>query len=565
MRKAFYGILSLFLLVSCTNPTGQEARVPNDGNKPILTDEYFVSEADAQVIANEFFSEGGLTLLGTDGTEALRSNESGNLPSYYIFTKDNEGFVIVSASEIAYPILGYSKESTIDLENLPDGLRYMLDVYSGGINEGRRQGRKPSDDIKRLREFLKLKASDPAGEVVVASLLKDIAWDQMPYYNAYTPNPQVPVGCVATATSQIMRYWKYPEKAVGHHSYNSRNFGLLSFDFNHIFDWANMPAATLTAPNEDIAILCYGVAVAINMNFDYAYNGGSGAVHRDVPPALYRHYGYPKNIMHVQRANYDADVWTQMVKNELDNGRPVQYGGTGSGGGHSFVLDGYDSTDLFHVNWGWAGQSNGWFKLTALDPDDLGTGGGSGGFNNHQDMLINFAPPARIEGDNNETIEDDEQDSDNGVLDNGVNYETVMVFNPLNFFIRYTKFDHLITTSGGSGYIAYLTKNITVETGNAIEYAIEISVNDPSAYPKLAIYIDYDDDGKFATKTASGEKIYETPSGEQADFVKGTYIIPKDAKKGLHRMRVVTSDIIARDPNKSMGSGEVEDYYITIK
>lgn len=256
----------------------------------------------------------------------------------------------------------------MDMDNLPCGLEMMLGDYRQEITQARRLSLEPDAEVKSLRAALR--AKDPQGEVVVTPLMDDIKWDQMPYYNALCPTPQVPVGCVATATSQILRFWKYPERAKGSHSYRSKKFGVLSHDFNYALDWDAMPKDKLDAANYDIARFCYGVAVSMDMNFDYAYNGGSGTVHGNVPPALIRFYGYPKTVTRVARYAYSDEDWLAMMKNELDHGRPIQYGGSGKGGGHSFVLDGYDNKDFFHVNWGWGGQSNGWFKLDAMNPDE---------------------------------------------------------------------------------------------------------------------------------------------------------------------------------------------------
>lgn len=567
MRKVFYGFLSLFLLVSCTNHAGQGARIPDICEESIAEDAYFVSESEAQAIATDFFDGSDVTLIGTDHNGGLRSipTADAGLPSYYIFTTGDRGFVIISASETAYPILGYSATSSIDLQDMPDGLRYLLGIYSGNVNTARRGRTAPSESMRRLRKHLKLRAKDSAGKVKVQPLLNDIEWDQSPYYNALTPDPQVPIGCVATATSQILRYWKYPDKAVGHHQYTSRMFGDISFDFNHTFDWGKMPAATLNAPNKDIAILCYGVAVAINTNFNYSYDGGSSAIHRRVPYALYRHYGYPKSLLNVHRSNYDDATWTAMVKKELDNHRPVQYGGSGDDGGHSFVIDGYDSTDLFHVNWGWGGISNGWFKLNAMNPDDLGTGGGAGEFNKDQDMIINFAPPAHINGDQHDAVPDDSEEDSNRVYDNGVKFDDIYVFNPLDFFIRYTSFGNVVTTSNGRGYSTHFTKNITVAAGGTLPYAVEVNVNEDDIRPKIAIYIDFDDNGKFDLGIGSTEKVAESPAGQFAPILKGTYNVPATAPKGMHRMRVVTSNLSTCDPNAFLPNGEIEDYYITIE
>ena len=562
MRKTLYGFFGVIILLfaSC-NQVVDSSRLPNSEDQTIVSDEYFISESDAEAIA-ESFLDGDFALLGSDSSDALRSSGSSNLPSYYIFTRAEGGYVIVSATESAYPILGYSEVGSIDLNNLPDGLKYILGLYSADIQSARKGNVAPSEKVKHLRNMLGLRAADPVGTIVVEPLLGNIAWNQSPFYNALTPNPSVPIGCVATATSQILRYWKYPDKAVGHHSYESPMFGTISFDFNHTFDWDNMPEEELTEPNQDIAILCYAVAVGVNMNFNYGFNGGSGAVHSDVPPALYRHFGYPKNITAIRRADFEDEAWLSIMKNELDNKRPIQYGGTGSGGGHSFVLDGYDDADYFHVNWGWGGMSNGWFQINALDPDDLGTGGGSGGFNKNQDMIVNFAPPARVLGDNNDPIIDDsEEEGGQSVYDNGVEYENVITFNVLDLFIRYTNFGGMVTTSDATGYSAYFNKCVSVAAGSELSYQVEYVINTNDAItPELYIYIDLNDDGQFD----AAEKINTTLNSADA-IVKGNYLVPADAAKGLHRMRVLISNGFMKDPNKIMITGEFEDYYVNIK
>ena len=43
-------------------------------------------------------------------------------------------------------------------------------------------------------------------------------------------------------------------------------------------------------------------------------------------------------------------------------------------GGLAWNCDGYDD-ELFHMNWGWGGQSDGWFTVTeAADHDGWGDG-----------------------------------------------------------------------------------------------------------------------------------------------------------------------------------------------
>ena len=71
----------------------------------------------------------------------------------------------------------------------------------------------------------------------------------------------------------------------------------------------------------------------------------------------------------------------------------MQYNGQDATiGGHGFVIDGYDSDDLVHVNWGWGGADNGYFELYSLNPESLDIGGGGGGFKFLQRMIVGLMP-----------------------------------------------------------------------------------------------------------------------------------------------------------------------------
>lgn len=73
---------------------------------------------------------------------------------------------------------------------------------------------------------------------------------------------------------------------------------------------------------------------------------------------------------------------------------PVLYGGaTLSNEGHQFILDAYTTENYFRVNWGWSGHSNGFFLISALNPNDQGAGGSTGGgFIANQDALFGLKP-----------------------------------------------------------------------------------------------------------------------------------------------------------------------------
>ena len=584
-RHLFWLILA-GLLCSCSNKSSVQE--PEKTAPELVKDDYFISEDRAEEIAAALPIEGKLHLLATDksvpGTRSIGSEESEYQPAYYVFAGEKSGYAIVAATERAYPLLGFSESGKIDPKDMPCGLRMMLDIYAEQINTARALDIKPTTT----------RADVEPGSIVVKPLLGDIMWDQMDPFNGMTPG-HAPTGCVATATAQIMRYWKYPDHAVGTHGYMSKSYGYLSHDYNYRIDWDDMPLAPNgtpdnkidAKPNPTIARFMYGLGVAFDMNYSQQ---GSGTTHDKVVPALIRHYGYTKDIKRIT-AQEAGSQWSSIIKRELDARHPVLHGGTGKGGGHSFVCDGYTTDDLFHFNWGWSGVSNGWYKLNALVPDILGTGGGAGGgYNENRDIVINIAPPARILGentDNSNLAEDDEQtdEDESTIIDNGVPYSGVRVFEPIDIFISYVMINGMSNPSAGEGYTLFNTSNrlISATAGKELKVEIETDRTNLFTSPVIGIYIDYNDNGVFYKYKTKDGKVYNDP--DETIYVgkvplgtfTTTYTIPTTAVKGIHRLRIVLDDdkeykdkkegdFWATNPNTGgLIAGEVEDYFIEIK
>ena len=112
--------------------------------------------------------------------------------------------------------------------------------------------------------------------------------------------------------------------------------------------------------------------------------------------ALVNYFNYDASLRYLERDFYALSDWEDEVYNSLASGCPVLYGGQSSAGGHEFVCDGYSSDGYFHFNWGWGGMSDGYFRLTALNPGSQGIGGaGSGaGYNFGQDIIVGIKPYA---------------------------------------------------------------------------------------------------------------------------------------------------------------------------
>ena len=55
-------------------------------------------------------------------------NEEQHVPSAYVFNIEKQGFVIVSGSDLWYPILGYSTEGLLDTSNMAPSFKWYFEV-----------------------------------------------------------------------------------------------------------------------------------------------------------------------------------------------------------------------------------------------------------------------------------------------------------------------------------------------------------------------------------------------------------------------------------------------------
>ena len=351
---------------------------------------------------NEYLLTDAGDLFPQENNNLLKSSDESR--TMYMFNiGDSAGFIIVSGDNAVYPILGYSNEGKIDIETMPACVKDWLSGYHQQIIDVRKKELLPTEEVARMWKgiYVTLKAS---GHVDPLCKTK---WGQDPYYNDMCPydntyKERTVTGCPATAMAQIMKYWEYPTKGFGYHSYNHRKYGSLSAYFgNTYYDWDAMPNE-VNSTNDAVALLMYHCGVAVEMNYDVAANGGSGSYVKKsliLPPkeqtceyAFPTYFGYDSGIEGKSRTFYSDKKWKQLLKDELDNGRPVQYAGRSSGGGHTWVCDGYDENGYFHMNWGWQGYCDGYYSIDNLTPGVGGTGSGAGKYSSGQEMLIGIKP-----------------------------------------------------------------------------------------------------------------------------------------------------------------------------
>lgn len=340
----------------------------------ILLSFSFILNAQAGPVDANRASEIARSFVGKDiipcemGSNAkIRIKAASDYQPFHIFNAiDGNGFVIVSGESEMPEIVAYSFSSSIDLENAPLAFCDYLNQYSDMVSA-----------VRNGTATLSLSKHKAEACPVVGPLCKS-QWGQDIPYNSLCPKiggKSCVVGCVATAMSQIMYYYEWPKVGRGSRTYDSgiEGVGLLSSVFSdHKYDWDVMKPTTLENYSSEeasaaVAQLCYDCGVGARMEYGLE---GSGTHDDYAMEALFTYFGYKGSSLHKEfRECYATpEDWEAMICTELNGGRPVLMTGYNGDGGHEFIIDGYDSNNFFHVNWGWDGLADGYFSMSLLNP-----------------------------------------------------------------------------------------------------------------------------------------------------------------------------------------------------
>lgn len=324
----------------------------------------------------------------------MAGNSSSTYAPYYIFNGGNhQGFVIVSGDERTIPILGYVEGDEFDEEKMPDNMRAWLNGYA--------------QQIKSLQNGkLSAKPWKAPARQAIATMIKT-KWNQGTSdgkggaYNLQCPkigDDYCLTGCVATAMAQVMYYHRWPQTFSAEIPAYTPNttIGELGALSACQFDWENMVdkygGEETDQQQNAVATLMRYCGQSVWMNYG---TGGSGATCDYMPKALRSYFGYDINSRSLMRSDYTAETWDELIYNELKQGRPVIYSGSATGGGHAFICDGYDGRGFYHVNWGWGGYLDGFFRLSVMNPEGGGAGssGTSDGYAMSQGAIVGIQPP----------------------------------------------------------------------------------------------------------------------------------------------------------------------------
>ncbi len=348
-----------------------------------------VSTNDARKVAKNFMFErinqfgNGMSYSGILVQDMWEVSES-----YYVLNL-NQGWVIVAARDERHPVIGYNLEGSFPRPqelnyNTNSWLTTFIDEKDYILSHGlvadeevqSNWNRLLTDDISMLNTEVLRDVETP---------LLTAMWNQDSPYNLMCPEDEagpggrVYVGCVATAMSMIMHYWRYPLQGMGSYSYYQNPYGIITADFgNTYYNWDGMQDQIETEYPWDIAEIGFHAAVSVSMNFG---PDGSGSYSHLVPNALKNRFRYGNNTQYLEKSSYNTTQWENMLQEQINNKYPIYYSGQGSGGGHAFVCDGYQGMNYYHFNFGWSGSGNGFYSLQNV-----------GGFSGSQAIVRNILP-----------------------------------------------------------------------------------------------------------------------------------------------------------------------------
>lgn len=438
-----------------------------------------VTMESARTVADNYYSHyaGSNDLSVTDAF----SKSFNGIATFYVFNYNAGGFVIVAADDAVIPVLAESNTGRFDTEISNPSVQYWMDGYNKQITDIVAGN---FDNTLTLQEWNKIRDNDFPRAINDVGPLVTTTWDQGCYYNTQCPVDagsgfgacgHVWTGCVATTMAQLAKYNSFPAHGYLSHSYVDPTYGQQTANFaTTTYNWAAMPN-NVTSANASVASIMRQAGIAVDMQYGI---DGSGAHSEDVAFALVKYFNYdPATISFEQKNNYTATAWSDLLKADLNAGRPMYYSGDDGASGHAWVCDGYRTSDnKFHMNWGWSGSSNGYFAIGSLN---------AGGYMpNQNNAVVRGIKPgnpdlvARITNINDNTTLgiDATVPIDVSVIEGTATIVKLFIDNTEIYSTSQATFTHSWSTTGTAPG-SYILKVVAMNATDTVFFPVKVSIN----------------------------------------------------------------------------------------
>ena len=344
-----------------------------------------ITPSRAVSIAEEFLGE-ELSPQHVRGMNRMAAAPEGEWAPYYVISRgEDKGFVLVSGDDCMPAVLGYAEQGDFDPNDMSPAFADMLECITRSVEAGQKEGASPYGPV-----------TAPSGWVTINPLIKS-HWHQGAPYNLLCPicsdnKEHAVVGCVATATSQAIYYFRkdLPQalqaKTPIYKGGDNQCDVTVSYpkgtaiEYDLMFDsYTNNEPEYL---KKAVALLCFTVGSTSKMGYWHS----SGAYISDANNTMRTHFGLSGT--HLVRNNMNIKEWEDIIYRSLAAKKPIIYSGfthDEEPSGHAINLDGYDaSKGLWHFNFGWGGSGDGWYSLD-LDK-------GVNGFSQWQEIVYDITP-----------------------------------------------------------------------------------------------------------------------------------------------------------------------------
>ena len=321
-----------------------------------------------------------LTPLRRSATRAIAESDT-LAPLYIVSRGDNAGFVIISGDNSLPEIIGYTDSGNFVEADMPPALLDMLQAYTRIVEEAQEAGL-PARTVQRAA----------ADRVAVKPLIK-AHWHQTAPYNDLAPflkgtTDRAVTGCTCTAAVMVLHYFRRDLPNQLQATTPTYTYGdapvTVSYPKGTPIEWDLM----LNSYNSSYPAEMGNAVAVLNAAFGAGIwqtygTSTSGQISNIVDG--YSSYFNMSSTCQYQNGTSQTS-WENTIYNNLSNKQPMVYAGVHvSQGGHAIILDGYNPNgNLFHFNFGWGGQGDGYYTLDAET--------GINGFAGQQGMVYNIAP-----------------------------------------------------------------------------------------------------------------------------------------------------------------------------
>lgn len=346
-----------------------------------------VSENEARAYASQWLRKNPLVVryqekqivpLEISSIELLQLGEL--LSLLYLIHLHPQGYIVMNSDRRLKPVLCFSILGDINLEDRDDNAFYHLLLIQSEKDTQwisstlSSMPARPEWNVRSELRLMSNMVSSNLGEGDVIGPLLRTSWGQGNHFNKYCPldpeasadcDGRVPVGCVATAFAQVMKYHEWPYRGTGsmiHEDTEGSITNTHSATFSDPYEWWNMqdeyyvwgiePEEAANAVSE----LMYELGVAAKMDYEHESSTSSSET---LGSEIQKHFFYEPLT---RTESSDFDLLMNSVLNDLVDLRPC----IASIPGHAIVIDGHmkqEEDDYFHINYGFSGQNDGWYLL----------------------------------------------------------------------------------------------------------------------------------------------------------------------------------------------------------